>query len=151
MSAEQTELTLAHLSPGLGARHPSKRRGRGIASGLGKTCGHGHKGQKSRAGGGVRPGFEGGQMPLQQRVPKFGFSSRKQRLTAEIRLHELAKVNAPVIDLTALKATKLIKHSIQHVKIIASGKLDKAVHLSGLKVTHGARAAIEAAGGKVEH
>ena len=127
-----------------------KRRGRGIGSGLGKTGGRGHKGQKSRSGGFHKVGFEGGQMPLQRRLPKIGFSSRVGRVTDEIRLNELSKINADVIDVDALKAARLISKSIQHVKVIASGSIDKAVTVKGLRVTKGAKAAIEAAGGKIE-
>ncbi len=129
---------------------PAKRRGRGIGSGLGKTGGRGHKGQKSRSGGYHKVGFEGGQMPIQRRLPKIGFSSRVGRVTAEVRLHELAKVDAELIDIDALKAARLINKNIQFVKVIASGELQKAVSLKGLRVTKGARAAIEAAGGKIE-
>ena len=138
------------LSPAEGSRKEGKRVGRGIGSGLGKTCGRGHKGQKARSGGSIRPGFEGGQQPLQRRLPKFGFNSRKQRFSAEIRLHELNKVDADVIDLAALKAADLVGDSIQRAKVILSGELAKAVTLKGLAVTKGARAAIEAAGGKIE-
>ena len=137
------------------APHPdsttdAKRRGRGIGSGLGKTGGRGHKGQKSRSGGYHKVGFEGGQMPLQRRLPKIGFSSRISRVTAEIRLHELATVDADVIDLNALKAARLINKNIERVKVMLSGKLEKAVTVKGLKLTKGAKAAIEAAGGKIE-
>ena len=128
----------------------AKRRGRGIGSGLGKTGGRGHKGQKSRSGGKVQVGFEGGQMPLQRRLPKLGFSSRVGRVTAELRLHELAKLDVDVIDVDALKAVNLINKNIEFVKVIASGKLEKAVIVKGLRVTKGAKAAIEAAGGKIE-
>ncbi|NRA18150.1 MAG: 50S ribosomal protein L15 [Oceanospirillaceae bacterium] len=138
------------LSPADGSNPVRKRVGRGIGSGLGKTAGRGHKGQKSRSGGKVRPGFEGGQMPLQQRLPKFGFTSRKARYVAEIRLNELAKVEAEVVDLAALKAADLIGHEIKVVRIILSGEINKAVNVKGLKVTKGALAAIEAAGGKFE-
>ena len=138
------------LSPAEGSNRVRKRVGRGIGSGLGKTAGRGHKGQKSRSGGKVRPGFEGGQMPLQQRLPKFGFTSRKARYVAEIRLNELAKVEAEVVDLAALKAADLIGHEIKVVRIILSGEINKAVNVKGLKVTKGALAAIEAAGGKFE-
>jgi large subunit ribosomal protein L15 len=138
------------ISPAAGSNPDRKRAGRGIGSGLGKTAGRGHKGQKSRSGGKVRPGFEGGQMPLQQRLPKFGFTSRKARYVAEIRLNELAKVQADVVDLAALKAADLIGHEIKVVRIILSGEINKAVSVKGLKVTKGALAAIEAAGGKFE-
>ena len=143
-------MRLNTLSPAEGSRKERKRVGRGIGSGLGKTCGRGHKGQKSRSGGGVKPGFEGGQQPLQRRLPKYGFTSRKASQTAEIRLHELAKVEADVIDLAALKSADLINGSILRAKVVLSGELAKAVTLKGLAVTKGARAAIEAAGGKIE-
>ena len=143
-------MRLNTLSPAEGSRKERQRVGRGIGSGLGKTGGRGHKGQKSRSGGSVKPGFEGGQQPLQRRLPKFGFSSRKARFSAEIRLHELAKVEADVIDLAALKAADLIGGSIQRAKVVLSGDLAKAVTIKGLAVTKGARAAIEAAGGKIE-
>ena len=143
-------MRLNTLSPAKGSRKEGKRVGRGIGSGLGKTCGRGHKGLKARSGGSVKPGFEGGQQPLQRRLPKFGFTSRKQRFSAEIRLHELNKVEAEVIDLAALKAADLVGGSIQRAKVVLSGELAKAVTLKGLAVTKGARAAIEAAGGKIE-
>ena len=143
-------MRLNTLSPAEGSRKERQRVGRGIGSGLGKTGGRGHKGQKSRSGGSVKPGFEGGQQPLQRRLPKYGFSSRKARFSAEIRLHELAKVEADIIDLAALKAADLIGGSIQRAKVILSGDLAKAVTIKGLAVTKGARAAIEAAGGKIE-
>lgn len=143
-------MRLNTLSPAEGSRKEGKRVGRGIGSGLGKTCGRGHKGQKARSGGSVKPGFEGGQQPLQRRLPKFGFTSRKARFSAEIRLHELAKVEADVIDLAALKAADLIGGGIQRAKVVLSGDLVKAVTIKGLAVTKGARAAIEAAGGKIE-
>jgi large subunit ribosomal protein L15 len=138
------------LKPAAGSNKTRKRVGRGIGSGTGKTCGRGHKGQKSRSGGFHKVGFEGGQMPLQRRVPKVGFSSRVGMVTDEIRLHELNNINADVIDLAALKQANLINKSIQHVKVMVSGKLEKAVTLKGIRVTKGAREAIEAAGGKVE-
>lgn len=143
-------MRLNNLKPAAGSKSPRKRVGRGIGSGLGKTGGRGHKGLKSRSGGSVKPGFEGGQMPLQRRLPKVGFSSRKGRYMAEVRLHELANVDADVVDLVSLKAANLIRQDMLRAKIIASGKLDKAVTVRGLGVTKGARAAIEAAGGKVE-
>ncbi len=138
------------LKPAAGSRKTRKRVGRGIGSGTGKTCGRGHKGQKSRSGGFHKVGFEGGQMPLQRRVPKVGFRSRVGMVTDEIRLHELNNIDAAVIDLDALKQANLINKSIQHVKVMVSGKLEKAVTLKGIRVTKGARDAIEAAGGKVE-
>ena len=143
-------MRLNTLSPAEGSRKEGKRVGRGIGSGLGKTCGRGHKGQKSRSGGSVKPGFEGGQQPLQRRLPKYGFTSHKARFTAEIRLHELSKVEVDVIDLAALKAADLVSGSIQRAKVVLSGELAKAVTIKGLAVTKGARAAIEAAGGKIE-
>ncbi|WP_417227720.1 50S ribosomal protein L15 [Amphritea sp.] len=143
-------MRLNTLSPAEGSKHAPKRVGRGIGSGLGKTGGRGHKGQKSRSGGSVKPGFEGGQMPLQRRLPKFGFTSRQAAFVAEIRLNELAKIDADVIDLDALKKADIIKDSIKRARVILSGEINKAVTVKGLKVTKGALAAIEAAGGKVE-
>lgn len=143
-------MRLNTLAPAPGSTQSKKRRGRGIGSGLGKTGGRGHKGLKSRSGGSVKPGFEGGQMPLQKRLPKFGFTSRIGRVTAEIRLAELNKVEAEVIDLDALKAADLVNENIKRAKVFLSGELKKAVTLKGLAVTKGAKAAIEAAGGKVE-
>ena len=127
-----------------------KRIGRGIGSANGKTGGRGHKGQKSRAGGYHKVGFEGGQMPLQRRLPKIGFSSRVSRITAEIRLHELANLDVEVIDIDALKSARLISKNIKRAKIILSGKLDKPITIKGLIPTKGAKNAIETAGGKVE-
>ncbi|CAM3725437.1 50S ribosomal protein L15 [Parendozoicomonas haliclonae] len=143
-------MKLNTLSPAEGSRKAGKRVGRGIGSGLGKTGGRGHKGQKSRSGGSVKPGFEGGQQPLQRRLPKYGFTSRLARVTAEIRLAELAKVSSEVIDLEALRAADLINSSIKRAKVVLSGEISKAVTIKGLAVTKGARAAIEAAGGKIE-
>jgi len=143
-------MRLNTLKPASGSRKPAKRRGRGIGSGLGKTGGRGHKGQKSRSGGFNKVGFEGGQMPLQRRLPKVGFSSRIGRVTDEIRLHELNNIDADVIDMAALQKANLISKEIQRVKVMVSGKLEKAVTLKGIRVTKGAREAIEAAGGKVE-
>ncbi len=133
-----------------GATQAKKRVGRGIGSGLGKTSGRGHKGQTSRSGGTVRPGFEGGQMPLQKRLPKFGFTSRVGMITAEVRTSELNKVDADVIDIAALEKADIINRNIKRVKVMLSGDVTKAVTLKGLAVTKGARAAIEAAGGKIE-
>jgi len=138
------------LKPAAGSKSAAKRVGRGIGSGLGKTAGRGHKGQKSRAGGFHKVGFEGGQMPMQRRLPKVGFRSRMGKSTAEIRLHELNKVDADIIDVQALQAANLVSRNIKRVKVMASGKIAKAVTLKGIKVTQGARAAIEAAGGKIE-
>ena len=143
-------MRLNSLSPAPGSRKNAKRVGRGIGSGYGKTAGRGHKGQKSRSGGKVRPGFEGGQMPLQKRLPKYGFTSRIARTTAQIRLGELAAVNADVIDLEALKAADLVKQNVTRARVFLSGELDKAVTVKGLAVTKGAREAIEKAGGKIE-
>jgi large subunit ribosomal protein L15 len=143
-------MRLNTLKPAEGSKRTGKRVGRGIGSGLGKTAGRGHKGQHSRSGGFHKVGFEGGQMPLQRRLPKVGFSSRVAREKAEIRLHELAKVEGDVVDLLGLKQANLIRHDIKQVKVIASGEIGTAVTVRGLAVTKGARAAIEAAGGKVE-
>jgi len=143
-------MKLNTIKPGPGSRPDAKRVGRGIGSGLGKTCGRGHKGQKERSGGFHKVGFEGGQMPLQRRLPKIGFRTAKSRDTGEVRLHELAAVNADVIDLQALQQANIVPRHIGRVKIFASGKLDRAVTVKGIPVTKGARAAIEAAGGKVE-
>jgi large subunit ribosomal protein L15 len=143
-------MRLNTLKPGDGSSKDRKRVGRGIGSGLGKTCGRGHKGQKSRAGGFHKIGFEGGQMPLQRRLPKMGFLSRKSRFVDELRLNELGLVDADVIDLDSLKAANLISRDVRSVKVFASGSIDRAVTLKGIRVTRGARAAIEAAGGKIE-
>lgn len=138
------------LTPAEGSKPSKKRLGRGIGSGLGKTGGRGHKGQKSRSGGSVRPGFEGGQMPLQQRLPKFGFTSRKSFVTDEVTLSEIAKITGDVVDLQALKDAGLVKKNIAFVKVIQSGEISIAVTVKGIKVTKGARQAIESAGGKIE-
>ncbi len=143
-------MRLNTLSPAPGSRKNAKRVGRGIGSGLGKTAGRGHKGQKSRSGGTVKPGFEGGQMPLQKRLPKYGFTSRVSRVTAQVRLGELGKVDADVIDLDALKAADLVRNDVLRARVFLSGELDKAVTVKGLAVTKGAREAIEKAGGKIE-
>lgn len=142
-------MQLNNLSPAPGSTKARKRVGRGIGSGWGKTCGTGHKGQKSRSGGSVKPGFEGGQMPLQMRLPKFGFSSRIGRVSAEVRTSELNKIDADVINLEALRKANLITADIKRAKIMLSGDVTKAVTIEGVGVTKGARAAIEAAGGKV--
>jgi large subunit ribosomal protein L15 len=143
-------MRLNDIKPGAGARAIPKRVGRGIGSGLGKTAGRGHKGQKSRAGGYHKVGFEGGQMPLQRRLPKVGFRSYISRITGEVRLGELNKVDSDVIDLEALKKSNLITKGVKKAKIFLSGDLEKPVTIRGLGVTKGARAAIEQAGGKVE-
>jgi large subunit ribosomal protein L15 len=139
------------IKPAKGSGKSAKRVGRGIGSGLGKTCGRGHKGQHARAGGYRKVGFEGGQMPLQRRLPKFGFRSRTAHEVAELRLQDLAKVEVARVDLEALKAADLIRHDIKRVRIIASGRLEKPVVIAqGIHVTKGSRAIIEAAGGRIE-
>ena len=142
-------MRLNTLKPQTGSKPAAKRVGRGIGCGSGKTCGRGQKGQKSRTGGYHKTGFEGGQMPLQRRLPKIGFNSRLSAVTAEIRLQELEKVDADVVDLDALLAANLISKNIKRAKVIDSGKIEKAISVKGLGLTKGARAAIEAAGGKV--
>ena len=143
-------MRLNTLSPAAGAKSAPKRVGRGIGSGLGKTGGRGHKGQKSRSGGSVRPGFEGGQMSIKQRLPKFGFTSRKSLVSSEVRLSELAKVEGTEVTLATLQAAGVLSRNIQFAKIVLSGKIERSVTVKGLKVTKGAREAIEQAGGKVE-
>lgn len=143
-------MRLNSLSPTPGARKNAKRVARGIGSGSGKTAGRGHKGQKSRSGGKVRPGFEGGQMPLQKRLPKYGFTSRIGRTTAQVRLSELNAVEGEVVDLAALKSADLVKENVMRARVFLSGELKKAVTIKGLVVTKGAREAIEKSGGKVE-
>jgi len=145
-----TGMHLNTLSPAPGSKKNAKRVGRGIGSGTGKTCGRGHKGQKSRSGGFSKVGFEGGQMPLQRRLPKVGFASRSAKLSAEVRLSELIKVDADVIDLAALIKADVVPARTLKAKVISSGEISKAVNLKGIKVTPGARKAIEAAGGKIE-
>lgn len=144
-------MRLNTMKPAEGSKFAPKRVGRGIGSGVGKTCGRGHKGQKARAGGFHRIGFEGGQMPMARRLPKFGFNSRKALVRAEIRLDELNKIEGDIVDLAALIKSNIIPSSVEYAKIILSGKVSKAVHIKGLPVTKGARAAIEAAGGKIEN
>jgi large subunit ribosomal protein L15 len=143
-------MRLNTLSPGSGAKRERKRVGRGIGSGLGKTAGRGHKGQYARTGHKVKAGFEGGQMPLQRRLPKGGFHSLTAERVAEVRLADLARVTAEVIDLTALKAAGLVARGALRAKVMLKGTLEKAVVLRGIGVTKGARGAIEAAGGRVE-
>jgi large subunit ribosomal protein L15 len=140
------------LKPAPGSKTKAKRLGRGIGSGKGKTCGKGHKGQKARAGGYHKVGFEGGQMPLQRRIPKSGFNSRKALVREELRLSDLNKIDAgvSVVDLTALLAAGLIRHSTKFVKVIAFGTIQRAITIRGLPVTAGVRKAIEAAGGTIE-
>ncbi|MEK9527296.1 MAG: 50S ribosomal protein L15 [Gammaproteobacteria bacterium] len=143
-------MRLNTISGAEGSRRARKRVGRGIGSGLGKTAGRGHKGQKSRSGSRILPGFEGGQQPLQRRLPKFGFTSKVGRTTGEVTLAEVAAANADVVTLDVLKEADLVSRKLARVKVILSGSIDKAVTVQGLGVTKGARAAIEAAGGKVE-
>ncbi|ACA31768.1 50S ribosomal protein L15 [Histophilus somni] len=143
-------MRLNTLSPAEGAKHNAKRLGRGIGSGLGKTSGRGHKGQKARTGGGVRRGFEGGQMPLYRRLPKFGFTSMKSAVTAEVRLNDLAKVEGNIITLDTLKAANVLTKDIRFAKVILAGEVKTAVTIRGLGVTKGAKVAIEAAGGSIE-
>ena len=143
-------MRLHTLKPSAGSRPSSKRVGRGIGSGWGKTCGRGHKGQKSRSGGFHKVGFEGGQMPLQRRLPKFGFSSRKARLTAELRLPELLLAKVDVVDIESLIAANLVPAFTQKVKVILSGEISTAVKTKGLSFTKGAKAAVESAGGSIE-
>jgi len=143
-------MRLNTLKPAEGSKTAAKRVGRGIGSGLGKTSGRGHKGQKSRSGGGSIVGFEGGQMPLQRRLPKVGFNSRKARVTAEVTLSEIAKVAADTVDINALYEADILPRTQTRAKVILSGEISKAVTLKGIKATKGAKAAIEAAGGKVE-
>ncbi|TDJ11031.1 MAG: 50S ribosomal protein L15 [Gammaproteobacteria bacterium] len=148
-------MRLNDLKPAEGSKKTGKRVGRGHSAGQGKTCGRGHKGQHARSGGYHKVGFEGGQMPLQRRLPKVGFASRKARFAAEVRLHELViacekGASENVVDDLALRKAGLVPARADRIKVIASGKIDKAVTVKGLLVTKGARAAIEAAGGKVE-
>lgn len=143
-------MRLNTLSPAPGSKKNAKRVGRGIGSGVGKTAGRGHKGQKARSGGKVAPGFEGGQMPLQKRLPKFGFTSRIARTTAQIRVGELGKVSGDVVDIETLKAADIVKDDVQRVRVFLSGEITRAVTLKGIVVSKGAREAIEKAGGSVE-
>lgn len=143
-------MRLNSLRPGPRSGKAAKRVGRGIAAGRGKTCGRGQKGQHSRSGGYHKVGFEGGQMPLQRRLPKVGFASRKSQYSAELRLHELNGMSDETIDLKALKKARLVSRIVERVKVISSGSLDRAVRIKGLRVSKGARQAIEAAGGSIE-
>ena len=143
-------MRLNTLKPAAGARRDRKRVGRGIGSGHGKTCGRGHKGQKSRSGGFHKVGFEGGQMPLQRRLPKVGFRSRKAKYTAEVRLSELNKVEGDVVDMEALYAADILPRTMKRAKVILSGTIERPVTLKGIGATRGARAAIEAAGGQIQ-
>jgi large subunit ribosomal protein L15 len=143
-------MKLNNISPAEGSKHGGKRVGRGIGSTDGKTAGRGHKGQKSRSGGYHKVGFEGGQMPLQRRLPKRGFASGSARFNAEVRLYRIDAMKADVIDIDALKKAGAVRHNARNVKVINTGEIKRAVTLKGLQVSKGARAAIEAAGGKVE-
>jgi large subunit ribosomal protein L15 len=143
-------MRLNTLKPAAGAKRARRRVGRGIGSGLGKTAGRGHKGQKARSGGFHKIGFEGGQMPLQRRLPKRGFTSLTAGATEEVRLVALAAIEADVIDLPALKAAGLVSGAARSAKVILKGKVGRALKLKGLSVTKGARTAIEAAGGSIE-
>jgi len=142
-------MKLNTLKPAEGSKKDRRRVGRGIGSGLGKTAGRGHKGQKSRSGGFHKTGFEGGQMPMQRRLPKRGFTSRTANDVVEIRLGDLQRLDATEVDLLTLKAAKLASHLSKGAKVILSGKIEKAVSLKGIAVTKGAKAAIEAAGGSI--
>lgn len=143
-------MRLNTLKPGAGSKRPRLRVGRGASAGQGKTCGRGVKGQRARKGGYHKVGFEGGQMPLQRRMPKVGFRSAIKALRAEVRLSELAKVEATTIDLAALKAANVVSQQAEQAKVVLSGEIKRAVTLKGVGATKGARAAIEAAGGKLE-
>ncbi len=143
-------MRLNTLSPASGAKKSAKRVGRGIGCGNGKTCGRGHKGQKSRSGGFHKVGFEGGQMPLQRRLPKVGFRSRKARVTSEVCLGELKKIEGDVVSMESLHAANILPRRIRRAKLIASGTVERAFTVKGVGVTKGARAAIEQAGGKIE-
>ena len=142
-------MELNNLKPGNGSKHAKKRVGRGIGSGLGKTAGRGHKGQKSRAGGYHKVGFEGGQMPLQRRLPKRGFKSAQLKYNGEVTLADLQTLAADEVDLLTLKAAGLVRQLIKHVKVIKSGELTRKVVLKGIGATAGAKTAIEAAGGSL--
>ncbi len=143
-------MQLNTIKPRVGAKHARRRVGRGIGSGLGKTAGRGHKGQKSRAGGFHKVGFEGGQMPLQRRLPKRGFVSLTRKSGAEVRLSALSRLSEETIDILTLKQAGIIPNSAVTAKVILSGGIERAVRLQGVAVTKGAKAAIEAAGGSVE-
>jgi len=145
-----TVMRLNTIKPAAGSKPTKKRLGRGIGSGLGKTSGKGHKGQHARAGGYHKVGFEGGQMPLQRRLPKVGFRSQMKKFTAEVRLGDLAKLDVEVIDVLALKAANLVPIHCEKAKVVLNGSISKKVALKGVAVTKGARAAIEAVGGKIE-
>ncbi len=141
---------LNNLSPSSGSKKNKKRLGRGIGSGFGKTAGRGHKGQKSRSGSSINRGFEGGQMPLYRRLPKFGFKSRKKNNTAEVRLFQISELSTNIISLQTLKEQNIVNKNIKYVKIILSGEIKVPLILRGLRVTQGVRTAIENYGGKIE-
>ncbi|MCY4220458.1 MAG: 50S ribosomal protein L15 [Thiotrichales bacterium] len=143
-------MRLNDIKPGIGAKRPRKRRGRGASSGLGKTGGHGHKGQNSRAGGGVRRGFEGGQMPLQRRLPKFGFSSRKSLVREDVRTIVLEKLEGTDVTLGSLKEAGVISKNVKQVKIFGEAPLSRVYTVTGVPVTKGARSSIERVGGRIE-
>ncbi|MCZ6643222.1 MAG: 50S ribosomal protein L15 [Gammaproteobacteria bacterium] len=143
-------MRLNTIGPNAGSRKNKRRVGRGPGSGWGKTAGRGMKGQKSRSGGKIAPGFEGGQMPLQMRLPKFGFRSRVGLITAEVNLSEIGKVEGDVVDINSLQAANLISRNIKRARVMLSGEISRAVTVKGIGVSKGARAAIEAAGGKIE-
>lgn len=143
-------MRLNDIKPGAGAKRTQRRRGRGAASGLGKTGGRGHKGQKSRAGGGVRRGFEGGQMPLQRRLPKFGFSSGKSLLREDVRIASLERLADATVTVVSLRAGGLVAKNVKYAKLFGEGRLSRAYTVCGISVTKGARTSIEAAGGIIE-
>lgn len=143
-------MNLNTLSPTPGSKFEKKRVGRGIGSGLGKTCGRGHKGQKSRSGGYHKIHFEGGQMPIQRRLPKMGFTSKAAKLHAEVRLEDLTKIDAEIIDISVLKEKNIVSEKIKHIKVIFSGKIEKPIKVKGFKLTKGAQEAILNAGGSIE-
>lgn len=142
-------MRLNDIKPGVGSRRARKRRGRGVASGLGKTAGRGHKGQKSRSGGGVRRGFEGGQMPLQRRLPKFGFSSRKSLVREDVRIGSLERLADTAVTIHSLRAAGVIAKNAKYVKLFGTGQLTRPYTVSGIPTTKGARTSIEAAGGSI--
>ncbi|OGT21707.1 MAG: 50S ribosomal protein L15 [Gammaproteobacteria bacterium RIFCSPHIGHO2_02_FULL_42_13] len=142
-------MRLNTLKPAPGSKHRAKRVGRGIGCTWGKTCGKGHKGQKARTGGGSPPGFEGGQMPLQRRLPKFGFTSLKSLKREEVRLSDLTKLKTTEVDMAALHAAGLVRGNTKYVKVIFDKAIDKAITLKGIKITQGAKKALESAGGKL--
>lgn len=145
-----SRMNLNTLSPTPGSKFEKKRVGRGIGSGLGKTCGKGHKGQKSRSGGYHKIHFEGGQMPIQRRLPKMGFTSKAAKLHAQVRLEELTNIQAEIIDISVLKVLNIVSQRIKHIKVIFSGPIEKPLKVKGFKLTKGAREAIINAGGSIE-